>query len=303
MDDVVQPGPREQQLSLPDGRQLQVTVSGPDGGRTLLWLHGTPGSAHQAAFIASPVHARGWRLVTFSRPGYPGSTRASGRSVADVVGDASAVLDAVGARQALVAGVSGGGPHALACAALLPHRIAAALSVCSVAPSTVAGLDFLAGMGEDNVTEFSLALDGAQALRPFVDQGNDELRSVTPDLIVESLSSILPDVDKACITGDLGEQFAESFRAAAAGTSDGWLDDDLAFTRPWGFDLADVEVPVSLWQGDADLMVPFSHGQWLSEHIPGVHAHLLRGEGHLSITIGALEQMLEELGHLADRGS
>lgn len=287
------------QVTLPDGRELQVESSGPPDGRILLFLHGTPGSSHQLPFVARAVHARGWRLVTFSRAGAPGSTRAPGRTVADVVPDGVAVLDTVGADRALVAGASGGGPHALACAALRPERFAGALAICSLAPYDAEDLDFLAGMGEANVAEFGLALEGETALRPFVDDDLAGMREATPEQIVEDLSSILPAVDKACITGDLGEEFAASFRAAAT-IGDGWVDDDLAFTRPWGFDLADIRIPVSLWHGDADLMVPFAHGQWLAQHIPGVHAHLEPGEGHVSITVGAIDAMLDELATIAD---
>ena len=286
------------QVALPDGRELQVEVSGPTGGRTLLFCHGTPGSSHQLPWLAEAAHARGWRYVTFSRPGAPGSTRAPGRTVADVAPDAAAVLDAVGAQRAMVAGASGGGPHALAIAALLADRVDAALVICGVAPYDAEGLDFLAGMGEDNVTEFGLALEGEAALRPFVEADMPAMQSASPEQIVESLSSLLPEVDRACITGDLGAEFAASF-AAAARSADGWIDDDLAFTKPWGFDLGAITVPVSLWQGDVDLMVPIAHGQWLAERIPGVHVHLEPGEGHLSIAVGSVDRMFDELAAIA----
>ena len=287
-----------EQVRLDDGRELRVEVSGPDGGRTLLFCHGTPGSSHQLSWMAAAAHARGWRYVTFSRAGAPGSTRAPGRTVADVAADAAGVLDAVGADRALVGGASGGGPHALAIAAGLADRIDAALVICGVAPYEAEGLDFLAGMGEDNITEFGLALQGEDALRPFVEDEMAGMQTASPEQIVAAMSSLLPDVDRACITGELGAQFAASFHAAAA-TAEGWIDDDLAFTKPWGFELSAITVPVSLWQGDADLMVPFAHGRWLAEHIPGVHAHLEPGQGHLSIAVASVDRMFDELAELA----
>jgi pimeloyl-ACP methyl ester carboxylesterase len=250
-------------------------------------------------FSTEAVHRHGWRLVTVSRPGSARSTRLPGRTVADVVPDAVAVLDALGVGRFVVAGASGGGPHALACAALLPDRVDAAQAICSAAPYDADGLDFLAGMGDDNVIEFGLALEGEAALRPWLDEHMPALRTASAEQIVEELASILPEVDRACLRGDLGEQFARAMHSAASGTSDGWLDDDLAFTRAWGFDLAAIEVPVSLWQGTEDLMVPFSHGQWLAAHIPGVRSHLEEGEGHLSLTVGAIDRMLDELDDLA----
>lgn len=288
-----------EQLRLPDGRTLEYVLTGPADGRVLLFHHGTPGSAHQPQFVADAAHRHGWQLLTISRAGCAGSSRAPGRTVADVTPDVRALLDQLGLARVLVGGASGGGPHALACGALLPDRVAAVLSVCCVAPYDLPGLDFLAGMGEENVTEFGLALDGETALRPYLEQELPPLREATAEQIVEGMATVLPPVDRAVLTGELGAAFAAAMRSAASGTVDGWLDDDLAFTRPWGFDLAQLRVPVSLWQGSEDLMVPFAHGQWLAAQILGVRAHLEQGEGHLSISVGSIDRMLDELESLA----
>ena len=286
---------RQRQLRLDDGRDLAIEVSGLECGQVLLWHDGTPGSCYQLAHVADAAHVRGLRLITMSRAGYIGSTRAPGRSVADVAGDASAVLDAVGVDDALVGGVSGGGPHALACAALLGGRVRATAAVCSVAPNDADGLDFLAGMGEDNVEEFGLALEGERRLRPYLDQQLPALAAATPAELVQTMATLLPEIDRRCLTGPVGDDFAAAMAATAAGGADGWVDDDLAFTRPWGFALSQIQGPVSLWQGSEDLMVPFSHGKWLAEHIPGVQAHLETGEGHLSINVGSIDRILDEL--------
>lgn len=287
------------QIPLDDGRQLEIVDSGPPGAPVLLFHHGTPGSVHQRRFFARAVHARGWRLVTYSRAGYACSTRSPGRSVADVVPDMRAVLDAVGVERAMVAGGSGGGPHALACGALMPDRTTAAMTIAG-AGAYGRELDFLAGMGEDNVAEFSAALAGEPALREFLDNEAAQLRDADAPRLIAALDSLLPDVDREVLTGELGEDTIAGLQYGISTGVDGWLDDDLALTRDWGFDLSAIEVPVSIWQGDADLMVPFAHGQWLAEQIPNAHTHLEAGQGHLSITVGAVERMLDELAAFAD---
>jgi pimeloyl-ACP methyl ester carboxylesterase len=282
-------------LTTPDGRQLDVRVSGPDGGTPLVFHHGTPGAVPQLRALQRAAHERGLRLVTYSRPGYGASTRHPGRTVADAAADVAVILDHLGAARCLTAGWSGGGPHALATAALLPGRVRAALVIAGVAPYGAAGLDFMAGMGEANVEEFGLALRGEAALRPFLDAEATQLRNADARALREGLATLLPEADRAVLTGEYAEDMAENFTEALRPGVDGWLDDDLCFTGPWGFDLARIAVPTHLWQGTADLMVPHAHGAWLAAHIPGVTAHLQEGEGHLSIALGALNRMLDDL--------
>jgi pimeloyl-ACP methyl ester carboxylesterase len=282
-------------LRLADGRDLDVFESGPSDGRALVYHHGTPGSGVPFRAMVAAANRLGLRLVTTSRPGYGDSTRHPGRSVADVAADTAAVLDAVGAERCLVAGWSGGGPHALACAARLADRVDAALVIAGVAPYPAEGLDWLAEMGEDNIVEFSKAMEGEAALRPFLDEAREGLRQATGADLVNAMSSLLPPADRALFTGEVGEDMAAIFHEGLRVGSDGWLDDDLAFVKPWGFSPAEVAVPTVLWQGTADLMVPVGHGQWLAERIPGVVAHIEDDEGHLSIGIGSLDRMLQEL--------
>src|SRR5580765_32813 len=192
-------------LTLPDGRILDHEVTGPDDGTPLLFHHGTPGSKVQRRKLARAAAARGLRFVSYSRAGYGGSSRREGRAVVDVVGDMSALLDHLGADRAYTAGWSGGGPHALATAARLPDRITAALVIAGVAPYDAEGLDFLGGMGEQNIEEFGLALEGADALRPYLEREAPDLAEVTPAGIVTALSTLLPDVDRAVLTDEFGE--------------------------------------------------------------------------------------------------
>jgi pimeloyl-ACP methyl ester carboxylesterase len=289
------------QLRLPDGRLLDFQVSGPAGGPPLVFHHGTPGAATPIRALERAAHARGLRLLTTSRPGYGGSTRQPGRAVVDVVADTASVLQALGAERCLVAGWSGGGPHALACAARLPAA-EAVLVIAAVAPYDGPGLDWTAGMGEDNAVEFGAASEGEDRLRPYLLEQREQLKDVTGAGIIASLESLLPEVDRATLTGEFGEDLAASIHDGLRLGIDGWLDDDLAFTKPWGFNLSEVTAPTALWQGSEDLMVPFAHGQWLSSRIPGVTAHLELGEGHLSVGLGALEPMLDELVAAAGRG-
>jgi pimeloyl-ACP methyl ester carboxylesterase len=276
------------------GRRLDYRVSGPAGGVPLIFHHGTPGAAAPIRALERAAHARGLRLVTTSRPGYGSSGRLAGRSVADVAVDIQALVETLGVSRCLVAGWSGGGPHSLACAARVP-AVAAALVIAGVAPAGAPGLDFTAGMGEENLGEFGAAFDGETRLREYLDVQREYLREATASHILVALATLLPDVDRAVMTDEFAEDMVASFHEALVSGVDGWLDDDLAFVRPWGFELDEVSCPVMVWQGSADLMVPFSHGVWLASHVPGVTAHLEDGEGHLSIGVGALDRMLDEL--------
>jgi pimeloyl-ACP methyl ester carboxylesterase len=280
-------------LDLPDGRVLDVQVSGPAGGVPMVWHHGTPGCSYQMGGRRRVLHERGIRLVTYSRAGAAGSTRNKGRSVADIAGDVAAIADHLGAEKILTGGNSGGGPHALATAAGLPDRVLAALAVCCVKPY-VGQDDFLDGMGADNVEEFGLALEGEDALLPFLERHGAAISESDADGVVRDLDSLLPDVDRAVLTGELGADLLANLQGGVRELY-GWLDDDLAFTKEWGFALDSITVPTYLWQGSEDLMVPFHHGEWLAANVPGIVPHLIDGEGHFSILSGAFDRMIEEL--------
>ncbi len=284
-------------LDLPDGRVLDVQVSGPADGTLFIWHHGTPGCLYQGEDKQRVLHSRGLRYASYSRAGTAGSTRNKGRAVADVAADMAAIADHLGADTFFTGGQSGGGPHALATGAGLPDRVLAVLAVCSVKPY-VGQPDFLDGMGADNIEEFNLALAGEDALLPFLAEHRAGILDADAEGVIQTLDSLLPDVDRAVLTGEVGEDIIRNLQG---GTEElyGWLDDDLAFTRDWGFALDSLRVPTYLWQGSADLMVPFHHGEWLAANIPGAVAHLEPGEGHLSIQVAKFEEMLDEvLAHL-----
>jgi pimeloyl-ACP methyl ester carboxylesterase len=280
---------------MPDRRRLETYVSGPLDGPVLVYHTGTPSGGPLFERTVAEAVGRGLRLVTWSRPGYAGSTRLPGRSVGDVAADVAAVLDELDADRCYVAGASGGGPHTLATAALLPERVIAAATIASVAPYRAEGLDWMAGMGAENVEEFGAALAGPSELQPYLERFADMLAAITPDAVADSLGDLIPDVDRAALTGDFAESTAASLRASVSSGIWGWFDDDIAFTSPWGFDLASIRVPVSVWQGQQDRMVPFAHGEWLAAHIPNADARLYPELGHLSLEVEAFPAILDQL--------
>jgi len=285
-----------------DGRRLEALSAGPRDGLALVLHNGTPSGLIVLPSIARAAAGRGLRLVQYARPGYEGSTPCPGRRVADAAGDVAAVLDALGAAEFVTAGWSGGGPHALACAAGLPGRCLAAASMAGVAPYRADGLDWLAGMGAENVAEFAAAAAGAGPLTAYLEPAAAELRGLTGAQVAAGLGSLASPADKAAVTGEFADYLAASFRAAVSAGMAGWRDDDLAFTADWGFTVAEAGrgAPVAVWQGDQDLMVPWAHGQWLAAHIPGARAHLLPGEGHLTL-VNAFGAILLDLLGLAGR--
>lgn len=278
------------------GRVLDVIVSGPDDGLPLVFHHGTPMSNVQFQPFVDAALERGLRMVTYSRPGYGASTRHEGRTVADAAGDTAAILDALGSEQCVTVGWSGGGPHALACAALLPDRAAACATIAGVGPFGHPDLDFLAGMGEMNVEEFGYVIAGDdEALLRYMHAYEEETRDGTPEGVIEALRSLLPPVDVEAMRDELGWFFVENDREAFRYGVWGWFDDDVAFMRPWGFDPAAIQVPATIWQGKVDLMVPFAHGQWLAAHVAGARAELSDVDGHISLAVGRFGDILDRL--------
>jgi pimeloyl-ACP methyl ester carboxylesterase len=273
-----------QTVTTGDGRQLEYLDTGSAGSAgTLLFHVGTPNCAAIYTVIGAPAAELGLRVVSYSRPGYGRSTEQPGRSVADTVADAAAVLDRLGIEQFVTMGWSGGGPHALACAALLPDRCLAAASLAGAGPHGVSGLDFLAGMDEANVEEFSTAEAGFEPLDGYLRGLQGELGQVTGASISEGLAGLLSEVDRQALTGELADEMAAAMRRTMAAGIAGWRDDDLAFVKDWGFSLADIKVPVSVWQGEQDRMVPFAHARWLAGAVPGARPHLYPDEGHISL--------------------
>jgi pimeloyl-ACP methyl ester carboxylesterase len=286
-------------VDLADGRVLEAFSAGPADGMPLVFQNGTPTAAVLLPPLVEVAAARGLRTVMYSRPGYAGSTPQPGRAVSDAAADVGELMNTIGADSFITIGWSGGGPHALACAALLGDRCAAAISLAGVAPYGSPGLDWLAGMGPENVEEFGLALQGGAALTPWLEEQARQLGAVEGSDVADALGGLISDVDRASLTGDFAEYMAACFRRAVSSGVAGWRDDDLGFAKPWGFDLATIAVPVGIWQGGEDRMVPMAHGEWLAAHIPGADSHLYPDEGHLSLGVGALDRIVDNLVTLA----
>ena len=292
--------PRETDVLAPDGRRLEVLTAGPEDGLPLLFHNGTPGGLVAFPPMVDAATARGLRTVMYARPGYGGSAAQPGRRIADAAADVTAVLDGIGARQFVTVGWSGGGPHALASAALLPGRCLAAASLAGVAPVQATGLDWTAGMGPENVAEFSAARQGKAALTTLLEEASAGLGQVTGQQVANELGGLISAADRAVVTAGFADYLAASFRAALRAGIDGWRDDDIAFVSDWGFPVDQAgDVPVAIWQGDEDRMVPFGHGAWLAAHVPGARAHLARGEGHLTLAARSFGVVLDDLLDLA----
>ena len=272
----------------PDDRWYDCTVSdgyslyGPVDGVPVVFSYGTPGSSLPSPQFLAAADRGGVRLLVPDRPGYGGVPRRPGRSIADVVPDLLRLVDDLGWSQFAVWGGSGGGPHALVAAALLPDRVTRCAAVVSPAPYEADGLDWYAGMSPGNVEEFTLAAKGEAAYRPLVERLAAEGWAEA-----QAGRSQLP-ADYALAPSDLAAMEArrhepghlDRVRASMVEGVDGWIDDCIAMTRPWGADLTTITVPVSVWYGPDDVLCPRGHTEWLLRTVPGAERHELGG-GHL----------------------
>jgi pimeloyl-ACP methyl ester carboxylesterase len=274
-----------------DGRRLATAVYGDPDGRPVFLLHGTPGSRIGPKPRSALLHRLGVRLICFDRPGYGESDRLPGRRVADAAADVSAIADAFGLAKFAVVGRSGGGPHALACAALLPDRVTKAAVLVSVAPREAEGLDWLDGMVESNLAEYEATAQGYERIAAVTTATADAVRA-NPASLLAKLQNELPDSDRRVVADPgirslLLATYAEGLRISAHG----WIDDDVAFHVPWGFDLAKMTIPVLLWHGAGDTISPVSHVKWLAEHIPNAVVVVQAGAAHFA-SLGVLPDIL-----------
>ncbi|MDE3065109.1 MAG: alpha/beta fold hydrolase [Acidobacteriota bacterium] len=281
------------QVTAPDGRAIEAVSFGNRAGATVVTHHGSPGSASAAHFFDSLADE--FFVVGLSRPGYSTSTRQPGRAVGAAALDVAAVLDDLGREDYLAVGWSGGGPHSLACAALGAPRCRGAWSLAGVAPFDV-DFDWTEGMGPENVEDFALALEGGEAYEASVAKSAASFGAATPDTVIELFGGLLSDVDAAALAdGRAREIMAATMVEAFSGGPWGAVDDDHAFFAPWGFAVADITVPVWIWYGDQDLMVPPTHGAWLGANVPGARVEHDAAEGHVSIVTGRLDALAEQL--------
>jgi pimeloyl-ACP methyl ester carboxylesterase len=271
---------REGQARAADGRTLAFVERGPESGMPVLVCHGTPGSRLTRHPDPEMYERHGVRMVAYDRPGYGRSDPQLGRSVADAAADVAAIADELGFERFAVVGGSGGAPHALACGALLGDRLVRVGALVTPAPSDSPDFDFFTDLAEINVKEFGAALEGREAIEALLEGYVDELGR-DPDAVVDEIASELPEVDRKLVSRpEFREIMTESFVEAVRQGPRGWADDDLAFAKPWGFELEQVEAEVRLWQGELDVLAPRSHGEYVASRLPNARFELLEGGGH-----------------------
>jgi pimeloyl-ACP methyl ester carboxylesterase len=269
------------QFKLKDGRELEILDNGINSESAIIFHHGTPGHASTWGDWLEAAAAAGIRAIAYSRAGYGTSDRQPGRSVISINNDIGQILDGKNITKFVAIGWSGGGPHSLA--NTFEHRNVGAISLAGVGAFGVDDLDFLEGMGPENHDEFGAALKGEAVIDTWMNENAGPLKSVIGSDIIEAYGGLIGDADKAALNGGAADQIAASYRSGLAVSFDGWIDDDLAFVEPWGFDLAAITKPVYLWQGDDDFMVPHAHSYWLEKHIPAAQLTFVPGEGHISL--------------------
>jgi pimeloyl-ACP methyl ester carboxylesterase len=294
-------------VELPDGRRLEVLVPSERAGVPILFHGGLPSAvASYPPFDAAAGEAGGY-LVTYSRPGYGRSTPwpdPEGVRVVDDVADCAAILDHLAIEEFATIGWSGGGPRSLACAARLGDRCLAAATLAGLAPVGAGGMtpaEWFEGMGPENVRDFQAGQKGVDVLRPLLEEQAEAFSSVSADDVVAAFGGLLSEVDARALTGEFAGYVAEMSRRAFEQGIAGILPDALAVEREWGFDLDEIDVPVAIWQGRQDKMVPFGHGEWLRQHVPTARTRLFDHEGHVSLVV-QMPPILSDLVSMA-RGS
>jgi pimeloyl-ACP methyl ester carboxylesterase len=258
-------------VTLSDGRVLRVHDSAE--GRTtdaftVLWHHGSPQTGAPLAPLLAAAAERGFRLLSYGRPNYGGSSPLPGRNVASAAADVTRIADALGLTRFAVMGASGGGPHALACAALLPDRVTSVASLAGPAPFDAGGLDWFAGMAAGGAS-LCAALRGRRARERF-----EETTEFDPASFTER--------DYAALAG-AWSSLGEDVGAASAAGANGLIDDDLAFVAPWGFRVTDIAAPVLIVQGGQDRVIPPAHADWLLRHCPRSELWFRPDDGHISV--------------------
>lgn len=250
-----------------DGRAVRYFDTGGDtAASVLIWHHGTPQTGAVIAPVAAEAAARGLRVVSAARPGYPGSDALPGRSIADAAADVLAIADALGVERFVTAGASGGGPHALALASLAGDRATAAVTLAGLAPFDHSP-DWFSGMASPGALRAALA--GRDARLAYAE---------TAEFDPESFTSR----DYETLNGAWGALGADAGAGAAEGPV-GEADDDLAYVAPWGVELRAVRTPVLLVQGGTDRVVPAPHAAAMLERLPDAELWIRPREGHVSV--------------------
>ncbi len=287
--------PSSHDITLRDGRTLRFVEAGDRAGRPVFVLHTCPGSKLLYGKHVADASRRGIRLIGYDRAGYGGSTARPDRAVVDEASDVRAIADSLGIDRFAVWGHSKGGSFALGCAAALPDRLVAVASLAAVAPNPAEGLNWFAGVAESTVAEFQLFTSNPVAWRRKLAQDVKETRDITADGLYDSLFSSSPDADRAALTPGLLAYAHAQLQDGLSQGPDGFIDDSLSDIKPWGFEFDSINVPVQLWHGTDDRLVPLSHAKWLAAHLPQAEIHLEPGEGHISLFARRIPEVQEWL--------
>jgi len=283
------------ELLIKNWRRLGIRRWGIPDGFPVFLLHGTPGCRLSVRPSDAELKRLGVNLITYDRPGYGRSDPQPGRSVADAADDVRAIADAWGIDKFAVIGRSGGGPHALACAALLPDRVTRVASLVGLAPYDAQGLNWLHGMVELNRTQYDAALLGPKELAQVIYPQVVAMRA-DPEHLVRRLEAEASLEDRESLNDpEYRATLMTSITEAVARSVDGWSADSLAFTRPWGFDPQWITVPTLLWHGTWDVFSPVTHARWLADRIKGAMLTLSEHRSHLtasSVQRGAIQWLL-----------
>lgn len=261
-------------------RRLSVESLGDPEGKPVFLLHGTPGGRNGPRPRGIVLYRLGIRLITYDRPGYPGSDRLPGRRVANAADDVKAIADYLGIDKFSVVGRSGGAPHALACAALLKERVICAAALSSLAPYDAKDFDWQRGMADSNVEAYRNAENDLGALIARLNAQAGQVR-VNSEGLLKVLWPELGGHDKKVI-GDIAlrQKIAQIHAEALRDTIDGWIDDVIALSSPWNFELSDISAPVKLWAGADDVFSPARHTHWLAKQIYGAEEEIEPGTAH-----------------------
>ncbi len=281
-----------------DGRALTFESWGAPDGVPVFLMHGTPGSRSGPHPRHSVLYRLGIRLIAYDRPGYGGSDPLLGRSVAHAAADVEVIADHLELDRFAVVGRSGGAPHALACAALLPDRVTRAAVLVSLAPRNADGLDWYSGMTPSNVVEYRSAEAGYQVLAARIGTYADRIRR-DPTSALPFDAADLPAPDRK-VFSDFGirTMLVDNFSEALKVSYKGWIDDAMSFTAAWGFRVEEILPPVLLWHGELDVFSPVAHTRWLADRIPGASLILDGNSAHF----GAMAVLPRVLNWLAQEG-
>ena len=266
-------------FDLKDGRGFEYLDNGVSSDKAILFLHGTPGDA--TVWKKWLAEVTSVRAIATSRPGYGNSDREKGRTVSSDLENQKQILDYFGVNTFVSIGWSGGGPHSLNMTR--DPRCVAAFTLAGVGEFGRDDLNFLDGMGPENHDEFGAAMKGETSITEWMEKNGPAFRNVTGADLIAAFGGLIGDADKRALTPEVAEKDAASIKSALAKGFSGWIDDDLAFVRDFGFDISKIDKPVVIWQGDDDFMVPKAHSEWLAKHIPGSKLSFVPGHGHISL--------------------